>query len=76
MFRRCAARAPQGPELSALTRALTEFRERFRDTPADAEGLLKKGQTPVAEGTDRPELAAWTMIASAILDLYETTTQE
>jgi hypothetical protein len=30
----------------------------------------------VPAGLDKPELAAWTMIASSLLNLYQSTTQE
>jgi hypothetical protein len=76
MFRRCTSSAPQDSELAAMTRALTEFKDRYRSAPSDAEALVKIGDSPVPAGLDKPELAAWTMIASSLLNLYQSTTQE
>jgi hypothetical protein len=76
MFRRCTGHDPDARELAALSGALADFRARFTAAPADADGLLKKGEAPVTPTLDRAELAAWTMIASGLFDLYQTTTQE
>lgn len=76
LFRRCTARSPDAREAAALSETLAHFRQRFAQAPKDADGLLSRGVTPIAEGTDRAELAAWTMIASAVLNLHETLTQE
>ena len=61
--------------MKALASALADFREQFKARPEDAAKSLKYGLAPIAE-MDRPELAAWTMIANAVMNLYETTTQE
>lgn len=76
LFRRCTSREPNESEMKVLSDALAAFRERYRAAPADAEGLLKVGMAPRAEGLDKTELAAWTMVASAGLNLYGTTTQQ
>jgi hypothetical protein len=76
MFLRCTGHAPESDELAALRAALADFRSRFQSTPADAEGLLTKGAAAAPPDADRPELAAWTMIASGLFSLYQTTTQE
>jgi hypothetical protein len=36
---------------------------------------LMPGEARAPSGIDKPELAAWTMIASSVLNLYQTTTQ-
>ncbi|MBC7771044.1 MAG: PSD1 domain-containing protein [Pyrinomonadaceae bacterium] len=76
LFKRCTSRAPDGAELKKLIAALGYFRERYKETPADADGMLKAGMAPLSEKIDKSELAAWTMIASAVMNLYESTTQE
>jgi hypothetical protein len=76
LFRRCTARNPDVREAQALAQTLAHFRARFAQAPKDADGLLSRGVTPIPEGTDRAELAAWTMIASAVLNLHETLTLE
>jgi len=75
LMRRCATRDPDPQEMAALLGALAAFRERFAAAPADAEGVLKKGEAPVSDRVEKPELAAWTMMASAVMNLYEVTTQ-
>ena len=69
LFTRCAVRAPEEQELSALTRALGEFRARYAAAPDDARALIKVGESPAPMELDPVELATWTMLASAILNL-------
>jgi hypothetical protein len=76
MFRRCVSRSPEPEEMRTLEEALAVFRERYTDVPWDATGVTSAGEAASPEGVDRGELAAWTMVASALLNLYETTTQE
>ena len=38
--------------------------------------LLQPGEAPIPDSLDKPELAAWTLLASACLNLHETITQE
>ncbi len=75
MFRRCTGRAPDAGELKRLTDALAAFRERYRGKPEDAQKLLKVGVAPVPNDIEAPELAAWTMIANALLNLSAVITQ-
>ncbi|MHC5210664.1 MAG: DUF1553 domain-containing protein [Planctomycetota bacterium] len=75
MMRTCTGRTPHGEELSVLGDALADFRDRYADG-ADAEALLSVGESPRAEGLDAAELAAWTLLANAALNLHETLTQD
>ena len=75
MFRSCLARRPQAEELEVITSALVEFRERFSTKPEDAVELTTIGETPVSADLDPVELASWTMIANAMLNLHETISQ-
>jgi hypothetical protein len=75
LFRRCTAQAPDAAQLELLEQTLAAFRERYRASPAEAAALVDVGERPVAEGLDAAELAAWTMIASAVLDLDATVNQ-
>jgi hypothetical protein len=68
MFVRCAGRAPDVDEERALAAALADFRERYRDAPADAAALLEIGMAE-ADAHDPSELAAWTMIANTLFSL-------
>ncbi len=75
LMKRCASRAPEAKEREALLEALAAFRERYRDAPADAEAMLQRGEAPISDKVEKSELAAWTMVASAVMNLYEVTTQ-
>ena len=55
-----------------LSRQLTHYR---KETKAASE-LLQVGESKVDDKLDQSELAAWTMVASAILNLDETVTKE
>jgi hypothetical protein len=52
-----------------------EARAYYRAHPAEAAKFLKVGQRNPA-GTDQPELAAWTVVASLALNLDEAITHE
>jgi hypothetical protein len=75
MFRRCTGRAPEEPELRLISETLAAFRERYRQAPEDAARLLQVGEAPAAKELEATELAAWTMIANALLNLSATITQ-
>ena len=47
----------------------------FRTQPDDAKNLITTGATPPRQDADVPELAAWTLLASQILNLDETITR-
>ncbi|HLK13219.1 MAG TPA: DUF1553 domain-containing protein, partial [Fimbriimonadaceae bacterium] len=74
-FRLVLARDPKPAEskilLFALSRRLSEFRAR----PAAARALLKQGELPPDARRDPAELAAYTMVASTILNMDETVTK-
>ncbi len=76
MFRRCTGREPDSDDLTQLLSALAHFRTRYADAPEDAAQLLEVGEAPVPSEIDPAELAAWTVIASSILNLHETFTQD
>ncbi len=76
MFRRCTGRKPDPEDLAQLQSALAHFRTRYADATEDAAQLLEVGEAPVPEEIDPSELAAWTVIASSILSLHETITQD
>ena len=69
------ARDPQPREAAVLARMHGEARARFRAEPAAAKKLLAVGKTARAAGTDEVELAAWTTVASTLLNLDETITK-
>jgi len=76
IFLRCTSREPDSAELELLGRALGEFRERFAATPRDAALLVTTGASALPPELGFSELAAWTMVASSVLNLHETITQD
>ncbi|HEX6882743.1 MAG TPA: PSD1 and planctomycete cytochrome C domain-containing protein [Planctomycetota bacterium] len=75
LFRRCAVRAPSQEERTLLAAALADFRARYAGASADARLLIEVGESPTPEGLDPVELAAWTLLANAILNLDEVITR-
>jgi mono/diheme cytochrome c family protein len=74
-FRLATARTPTGKETKVLRGLLGERLTAFRrDRPA-AVKLLAVGESPRDQSLDAAELAAWTTIASVILNLDETITK-
>jgi hypothetical protein len=73
LFRRVLARDPLPEESAALSRALADFRDRFRAAPHKAVALLAAGEAPRDPRLDEAELAAWTFLASSTLNLFEAT---
>ncbi|HZW10491.1 MAG TPA: PSD1 and planctomycete cytochrome C domain-containing protein [Phycisphaerales bacterium] len=63
----CAGRPLDQARREALGAALADFRARFEGSRADAEKLIELGESPVPEGVRSEELAAWTMLASAVM---------
>jgi hypothetical protein len=85
-FRLCLARQPRPEELARLTAFFDRQLARFRTGELDATqvaGLGSKEPTPTPllaptppPGSDRNELAAWTVVARVLLNLDETVTKE
>jgi hypothetical protein len=72
LFRRVTGRAPAENDLRTLQGGLDPLLARYRATPADAAALLRQGVTPPPADLDSAELAAWMLVASAVLNLDET----
>lgn len=66
---RCTGHAPSDKDLAALTDALAAFRDRFKASPDDATKVISIGEAPKPTDLDPSELAAWTMICNAALNL-------
>ena len=49
--------------------------EQFKAAPEEAAKLIDVGEKPAEKSLPAPELAAWTVIASQILNLDETLTK-
>jgi hypothetical protein len=75
-FRAVLARTPSEAEAAAVARLLEQSRRHYAADPAAAEELLRVGQAPRPTATPGPELAAWTAVGRALLNLSETITRE
>jgi hypothetical protein len=71
-FKRALSRDPDSVEREQLTRLLMESRATFRKDAAAAGELVSVGLAKTPADLDPVELAAWTMVARAILNLNET----
>jgi hypothetical protein len=74
-FKLATARTPKEKEVAVLKRVFESQRERYaKDKPA-AMKLLKVGESPWDEKLDVVEIAAWAMVANAIMNLDEVLTR-
>jgi hypothetical protein len=74
-FRLATARRPTARETAVLRALLQRQLTTFRLNRSAAEELLRVGESPRRTRLDAAELAAWTMVASTILNLDETITR-
>ncbi|MDA0587234.1 MAG: PSD1 and planctomycete cytochrome C domain-containing protein [Planctomycetota bacterium] len=74
-FRLALSRKPDEFESQILTRLLAESRKGFSASKESAQQLVSTGQAPVDNTHSAAELAAWTTVARAILNLNETNTR-
>ena len=58
-------------EREVAEKSFSEFLAHYETDEEDASELLATGEWPVDEALTRPELAAWTMLASQIMNLDE-----
>ena len=75
-FRRATAREPTPSEQDLLLTLLHQQLEDYRDNPDAARELLSVGESQHGSSLDKTELAAWTLVATTILNLDETITKE
>jgi hypothetical protein len=71
-FRRVLARPPADRERASLEKFHATQLAAFRERPADARAFTSVGLRPVPDDIDRIELAAWTAVSRALLNLNET----
>ena len=67
LFRRATGTHPSATMLSRMEAMLAENRARYSAKPDDAEKLLDVGEHKSSASIPAPELAAWTMLANAVL---------
>ncbi len=75
-FRLATARRPTAVEMNVLRAGLEHHRADFRKDRAAALRLVRVGESPRGEKLDVTDLAAYTAVASLILNLDETITKE
>jgi len=75
-FRWATARKPSMEETRVLRELLNQQLTHYRSDKKAASDFLKIGETVADAKIDSSELAAWTMVTSAILNLDETITKE
>lgn len=70
------ARPPRAKEADSLRSMLAYALDRYRSQPKDAAALLAQGESPRDKSIDPVEHAAWTTVASMILNLDAAVTKE
>ena len=82
LFLRCTGAAPDAEELALLGDTLDALIVRYEAAPEDASALISVGMGAMPSedelrelGSSTGELAAWTLVASAVLNLHATITQ-
>lgn len=74
-FRQVLQRLPSPKESEILVSLWSKHRDEFTKEPGTADLLLKVGEWPVPTNVNKSELAAWTSVCRAILNLHETITR-
>ena len=74
-FAEATARLPEPAEAAVLARALAREREHFAADERAAEQLLAQGESQRDAALPAVEHAAWTQVASLLLNLSETVTK-
>jgi len=75
-FQLALARKPSAKQQQVLLRTFRQFEANYRADPAAAADYAHQGESAVKPGLDSVELAAWTGLASLILNMDETITKE
>ena len=70
-FERALSRPPTAQELEVLVGLYTSHLEQFQGSVDSAKALLGVGSRPVAQDLDAAQLAAWTSVARAVMNLHE-----
>jgi hypothetical protein len=74
-FVRTLSRDPNAQELSVLQNLFEKHQSEFAADKDAAKKLIASGEAPVAKELDAAEVAAWTSVARALLNLHETITR-
>ncbi len=74
-FREALSRSPKSSEMAMLRQLASAHLAEFQEDPEAAKALLATGLAPVPGDIPPAELAAWTSVARAILNLHEVITR-
>ncbi len=69
------SREPDAQELELIRNLYHSHLMEYSQDPEAAKAVLEAGMTPVPEGVDVADLAAWTSVTRVILNLHETITR-
>jgi hypothetical protein len=75
LTRRALQREPRADERTLLADLYHKDVARFRSHPGASEQIVSVGSSPTPNGSDLAELAAWTSVSRAILNLHESITR-
>lgn len=75
VFQRALARPPTADEQRLLEGLFAQQRVRYQEDKDAAHALLATGEAPVARDLPTTDLAAWTAVSRAVLNLHETITR-
>jgi hypothetical protein len=75
-FRACTSRYPSAKENAVLNSSLARLRQTYSSDESSARKLITAGESKPEPSLAPAELAAWTSLASLLLNLDETLTKE
>lgn len=75
-FESISSRPPTGSEITMIARLLDAERAQFQRSPINAERVIAVGEYPATHDIDPVEQAAWTQIATLLLNLSEVLTRQ
>ncbi|MBL8236909.1 MAG: DUF1553 domain-containing protein [Bryobacterales bacterium] len=75
-FRKVTGRAPEANEMKILTELATKQMARYARDTKGAAALIAIGASPADKRFPAPELAAWTNVATVLLNMDEAITKE
>jgi hypothetical protein len=74
-FRLALQRSPDGDEIRIVGELARKQREHYRANAKDAAAFVRIGERPATSAVDVSELATWTNVARALLNLHESITR-
>ena len=65
-------RSPRSDEVTLLKELYETDLKTYQGKPEEARKLISIGETPLPKNVDHPDLAAWTSVTRAVLNLHES----